>query len=103
MRTSEIHSVTDLNNIDLRKLKVKNCPDLLKHERETHIYLDDEDDYAYIETWQVPWIKYLIEHEYFQPERVWLTEDDYIVGLEGKMPKNCIRASKRPRARFDKI
>jgi len=103
MGTSRIYSVTNFKNIDLRKLKVKNCPDLLTHERETHIYFNDEDDYAVIETYQIPWINYLRKHEYFRPKKAWLTENNELVGLDGEIPKNCVRLSKRPRSRFDKM
>ena len=98
-----IYSVTNLSLADLRKYKVKVNSTLEKHERETHIYFNDKEEYAVIETYQTAWIRHLIKHKYLKPERVWLKDGNTIVGIEGVIPKNCVRSSERPRSRFDKM
>ncbi|HEC87038.1 MAG TPA: hypothetical protein ENI49_04130 [Thermoplasmatales archaeon] len=94
--------MTDVDNIDLSKMKVKRDPSLSPHERETHIYFDDADEYTIVESDQVVWIKRLLKHAYFQIKRIWIL-DDAIVRVDGSIPKNCIRVSKKPRNRFDKM
>ena len=100
---ASIYSVTDINDIDLSKVTVKRDPTLDPYERETHIWMNDDSEYAEIETFQPVWIKYLLQHRYFEITKIWMINGNIVVGLEGRIPRNCIRAMKSPRNRFDKM
>jgi len=99
----------DSDDICWNNARIVSDPNLIPEERETHIYFYDNDDYAYIDSSQPAWIKHLISHNEFicDPKGVVTTMDDngneIVVGIKGKLPKNCIRTSSKPRQRFDKL
>jgi hypothetical protein len=92
-----------VSKLDLNKIVVRSNPEMLPYERETIILMNDTSISAEITTWQRIWVQHLLEHRFFEVEHVWMTDDNTIVGVDGRIPKNCIRSSFRPRKRFDKI
>lgn len=94
--------------VEWDKTKIVRDPNLMQEEIETHIWID-EDGYAYIDASHPVWIKHLLNHQEFilDNKGVVITTDgngnEIIVGVKGKIPRNCIRTSEKPRQRFDKL
>ena len=97
------------NEIDLKKTKIVNDPNLSPEERETHFYITGDDEYAEIDAAHPAWIKHLLNHPEFTPDDKGIVTtldkngNEVIVGVKGKIPRNCIRTSLKPRERFDKL
>jgi len=92
-----------IDDIDLNKVKIRSHPGMNRWERETIININDGETEAKITTWQVVWTKHLMHHPYFSAEKLWMHDEYTVVGIDGIIPKTCIRTSARPRQRFDKI
>lgn len=92
-------------DVDWDNVTICSDPYTGPYERETVINMNDDEDMASLYSAQPAWIKYLVNHEHFEinEDGVTMVDDDRVVAVKGTMPKNCIRASKHPRQRFDKL
>lgn len=107
-KTSPCHNIYSVKpeDIDLSKATIKRYSCFSPGDRATTINLDDSSEYALIETYQKVWIKYLLNHDYAEILKIWVIDDGNkknIVGLYAKIPVNCVRLSRKPRKRFDKM
>ena len=99
----------NLEDIDIKHTKILNDPNKESGERETHIYISGNEEYAQIDAEHPAIIKYLLKHPEFKLDKdgivTTLDKDgnEIIVAIKGKIPRNCVRFSLKPRARFDKL
>lgn len=89
--------------VDFDTVQFRSHPNLMPHERETYISMDDESDAAVVSTEQRVWANHLLGHPCFTVETVWRIDETSIAAIEGILPKNCVRTSRSPRERFHKL
>jgi len=102
IKYEEVEEISDLSKIDIRKMPVKECDDLAKEEKETHILFDKKNNLAKIETWDRSWILYLRKKKSFKPTKAFVSKDgQYLVGLWGLIPKTAIKISDKSSQRLN--
>jgi len=89
----------------ITKDSIKNDPDLDSTERETSIITNDKDGDGLVFTAQKPFMKYLIlKNDNFKiDDEGLLVKRGKIVGVNGKISRNCIRFTKNPRKLFGRL
>lgn len=89
----------------LKKAHLKVDPDVSFYERETSILMNDEEEDALITTTQKVLLKYFLfdNKSFIIDDKGLIVKGGYIVGVNGRMSRNCIKYSKIPRKEFHRL